>query len=205
MRKLLIATTNKGKAKEIIRLFTGIPAQCVHLGEISADSEILAAVESGSSLEENARIKAVHYAKATGLATVAEDAGLVIPVLGGWPGVHSARVAKTDSERIALALSHLKGKSGIERIARFESVATFFDPETGEIEIFKGVVEGFILDEPKGENGFGYDPIFYFPGFKKSFAELSPEEKNMISHRGQSFRALARWLKWSGWPATDMT
>jgi XTP/dITP diphosphohydrolase len=203
-RKFLIATTNAGKAREIARLFAGLPVRCVHLGEIDRDGEIPEAVEDGDTFEDNARIKAVHYAKATGLPTMAEDAGLEIPILDCWPGVMSARIAETDSERVALVLEKMKGKAGEEREARFVSVAAFYDPETDELETFEGIVQGTLLEEPRGENGFGYDPIFWHPGFGKTLAELTTEEKNLISHRGQSVRALARWLKWSGWPMEEL-
>ncbi len=197
--KLLIATTNAGKAREIAKIFDDLPIACVHLGEIDRDGKIPEAVEDGATFVENAVKKAEHYARACGFPTVAEDAGLEIPVLDGWPGVMSARVADTDSERVALALEKMKGKTGEDREARFVSVAAYYDPETGETKTFKGIVEGTLLEEPRGENGFGYDPIFLHPGYGRTMAELTTEEKNEVSHRGQSFREMARWLREYVW------
>jgi len=194
--KLLIATTNPGKAREIAALLADLPVECVHLGDIEPMPE---APEEGNTFEENARAKAEHYGQLSGLPTIAEDAGLEIPALDDWPGVQSARVAGTDSDRIALVLDRMKGKGGKFREARFVSLAAFYDPASGEVEMFRGVCQGTLLDEPRGKNGFGYDPIFWHPGYGRTLAELSTDEKNLISHRGQSFRALARWLSESDW------
>jgi XTP/dITP diphosphohydrolase len=191
--KILIATTNSGKAREISAILKDIPIKCINLGDPSL-GVLPEAPEDAETFEENAKGKALHYGNLTMLPTVAEDAGLQIPALDGWPGVYSARVAETDAERVALALNKLHGKVGDEREARFMSIAAFYDPSNGKMETFPGICQGFILDEPRGENGFGYDPIFWHPGYGKSLAELTTEEKNAVSHRGQSFRALAKWL-----------
>ncbi len=197
--KLLIATTNAGKAREIAAIFADLPLECIHLGEIDPSGEMPEAVEDGKTFEENAVIKALHYGELTRLSTVAEDAGLEVPALDGWPGVHSARVAESDRERVALVLDRMKGKTGDDREARFMSVAAFLNPGTRELKTFRGVLHGNLIDAPKGENGFGYDPIFWHSGYGKTLAELSTRDKNLISHRGQSFRALARWLKSYEW------
>ena len=198
-RKLLIATTNAGKAREIAKILHDLPIECLHLGEIDPEGMIHKAVEDGATFEENAIRKAEHYARASGLPTVAEDAGLEIPVLDGWPGVMSARVAETDTERVAIALEKMKGKSGEARLARFVSVVAFYNPETRETKTFRGFVEGTLAEEPRGVNGFGYDPIFLHPGYGRTMAELTTEEKNKVSHRGQSFREMARWLREYEW------
>jgi len=189
--KLLLATFNKGKAREIASLLGEVPVEIVYL---SSFPDIPEAAEISDTFEGNARAKAEHYGSLTGLYTVAEDAGLEIPALGGWPGVLSARVASTDADRIALVLDKMKGKKGHERGARFVSVAAFYAPNEGFMKTFLGVCQGFLTEEPRGESGFGYDPIFWHPGYGRTLAQLSTEEKNLVSHRGQSFRALGRWL-----------
>ncbi|MCK4721238.1 RdgB/HAM1 family non-canonical purine NTP pyrophosphatase [bacterium] len=191
--KLLIATTNEGKVREIQKLTLDLGVAIVHLGDPSLP-DIPEAVEDGETFAENALKKAMHYGTLSGLPTVAEDAGLEIPSLDNWPGVHSARVANTDEERVALALGKMKEIEGENRIGRFVSFVAFYNPSDQTSEFFKGIVEGEILEEPRGENGFGYDPIFYYPELKKTFAELTSEEKNSVSHRGQSFRKFAEWL-----------
>ena len=194
--KLLIATTNKGKAREIAVLLTGLPFDILHLGDFPAMPE---SPEDEDTFEGNAIQKARHYGLISKLPTVAEDAGLEIPVLDGWPGVFSSRVAATDKERIALVLERMRNHSGEAREARFVSVAAFFDPEKDFVKTFVGVCQGELIEEPRGENGFGYDPIFWHPGYGLTMAQLSVEEKSLVSHRGQSFRALSRWLKEYEW------
>jgi XTP/dITP diphosphohydrolase len=189
--KLLIATTNKGKTREIAVLLSGLPLDLLHLGDLPPMPE---SPEDSPTFEGNAIQKARHYGFLSSLPTVAEDAGLEIPVLDNWPGVFSSRVAPTDSARVALVLDRMKNHSGEAREARFVSVAAFFDPSKDLIKTFIGVCQGELTDEPHGENGFGYDPIFRHPGYGKTMAQLSVEEKSLVSHRGQSFRALARWL-----------
>lgn len=194
--KLLVATTNPGKAKEIIALLSELPVECVALGDLDPIPE---ASEEGKSFERIARAKAVHYGRHTKLPTVAEDAGLEIPVLDGWPGVESARVASTDEERIAKVVERVKAANGMFHEAAFVSVAAFYDPISGKVETFRGVCQGNLVTEPRGKNGFGYDPLFLHPGYGKTLAEVSVEEKNLVSHRGQSIRALVRRLKEYDW------
>ncbi|MCX6646847.1 MAG: RdgB/HAM1 family non-canonical purine NTP pyrophosphatase [bacterium] len=188
--KLLIATTNQGKVREIGKLISDLPITILHLGDPSIPS-MPESPEDGKTFEENAIQKAKHYGTLSKIPTVAEDAGLEIPSLNNWPGVNSARVADTDAKRVQLALQKLHGKSGEDRKGRFVSVVAFFDPENNRTEIFRGTVEGEILEEPRGHNGFGYDPIFYYPALGKTFAELTSEGKNAVSHRGKSFSAFA--------------
>jgi len=194
--RLLIATTNSGKAREIAAILAEVPVEPVYLGELPP---MPGAPEDRDTFEGNAIQKARHYGSLSGLATIAEDAGLEIPALEGWPGVYSSRVAPTDRERVALALERLAGRTGEDRDARFVSVAAFFDPEKDFIKTFFGVCQGQLIEEPRGDNGFGYDPIFWHPGYGRTLAQLSTEEKNLVSHRGQSFRALARYLKDYKW------
>lgn len=194
LMKLLIATTNQGKVREIKKLTSDLEIEIVHLADPILP-DMPEALEDGRTFAENALKKAMHYGDLSGLPTVAEDAGLEIPSLDNWPGVHSARVADSDEERVALALGKMKEIEGEDRIGRFVSVVAFYNPSDQTSEFFNGIVEGEILGEPRGENGFGYDPIFYYPEFGKTFAELTSEEKNSVSHRGQSFRKFVKWLR----------
>jgi XTP/dITP diphosphohydrolase len=194
--RLLIATTNAGKTREIASLLSGLPIDIIHLGDLPPMPE---SPEDSDTFEGNAIQKAHHYGLLSKIPTVAEDAGLEIPILDGWPGVYSSRVAPTDKERVALALERMSHHSGEAREARFVSVAAFFDPSKDFIKTFYGICQGELTMEPIGENGFGYDPIFWHPGYGRTLAQLSIEEKSLVSHRGQSFGALARWLKEYEW------
>lgn len=191
---ILIATTNKGKLREITELIGDVPVEFIDLSHPSLP-HMPEASEDGDTFEENAILKARYYGNLTNIPIIAEDAGLQIPVLDGWPGVRSSRVASTDEERVALVLGKMKGREGEDRLAMFVSVAVFFDPSDNNLETFLGVCQGSLIEEPRGHNGFGYDPIFYHPGYGRTMAEISTAEKNLVSHRGQSVRALARWLK----------
>jgi len=194
MPRLLIATTNQGKIAEYRFLFKGLPFELVS----PADSGISGEVEEGhDSMEENARHKAVFYACSSGLITVADDSGLEVDALGGEPGIHSARYAgegASDRDRIVYLLSKLGGIPWEERTARFRCVIAIAIPE-GILEVCEGECEGIIAFEAKGENGFGYDPIFYLPEFNKTMAELTLETKNRISHRARAAEKAYRVLK----------
>jgi len=160
-------------------------------------------VEDGTTFEENARKKAESYSAAAPLDVVlADDSGLEIDALGGAPGIHSARYAadepnaavtnSDDEANNARVLRELAGIPAEKRTARFVCVlAAARDGQT--LQTFRGTVEGFILEAPRGDNGFGYDPLFYFPQIGQTFAELSPEVKAQFSHRGEAFRAFLRW------------
>jgi XTP/dITP diphosphohydrolase len=152
--------------------------------------------ETGATFEENARLKALHYASHTGLWTVAEDSGLVIDALGGEPGVRSARFLRPDasySERFAEILRRLDAHPGQPRTARF--VAALACVSRGEV-LYEttGVVEGAIAQAPRGSNGFGYDPIFVYPPYGRTLAEVTVPEKMAVAHRGVAFRKFTRWL-----------
>ncbi len=191
---LLIATTNPGKAREIAALLDDLQTECIDLQHPNFP-DMPEAPEDCDTFEENAIQKVRHYGNLSNLPTITEDAGLTIPILDGWPGVHSARIAGTDAERIAMVLDRMKEHPNDDWLAMFVSVAAFYDPSSEKLETFHGVCQGVIVEEPKGENGFGYDPIFWHPGYGRTMAELTTDEKNEISHRGQSFRALAGWLR----------
>jgi XTP/dITP diphosphohydrolase len=185
MAKLLIATHNPGKAKEYQELLAGLPLELTHPAQEGLDIEV---AETGGSFAENAGLKATAYARASGLLTLADDSGLEVDALGGEPGTRSARYAgsgASDEERYRLLLEKLQKVPWEERTARFRCVIAVATPE-GQIHTAEGTCEGIITFEPKGEHGFGYDPVFYLPEYGKSMAELPPEIKNKISHRARA-------------------
>ena len=185
MPKLLIATTNRGKIAEYRYLFRGLPFELVTPADEGIDDKV---EEGHNSMAENAQQKAVFYARSSRLITVADDSGLEVDALGGEPGIHSARYAgkgASDRDRIVYLLDKLKEIPWEERTARFRCVIAVAAPG-GMLEMCEGECEGLIAFEAKGENGFGYDPIFYLPEFDKTMAELPLEIKNQISHRARA-------------------
>jgi XTP/dITP diphosphohydrolase len=152
--------------------------------------------EAANTFAENAMGKALHYSRFCEGPGMADDSGLVVPALGGAPGVHSARYAgpgASDADRIRKLLDAMRGKKGEERRARFVCVVAL--AERGEpLGVFSASAEGELLDAPRGESGFGYDPIFFFPDLGKTFAEITREEKNQHSHRGKAFRKALDFL-----------
>jgi XTP/dITP diphosphohydrolase len=189
---LLIATTNLGKLREIKEILAGLP---VVLRSISEWPEVAPPEETGRTFAENARLKALHYSVATGMPTVAEDSGLEIDALGGAPGVQSARFGGEQStypEKFTLIYDALARQPAAPRSARF--VAAIAVADGGRI-VFEttGTVEGEIAPAPRGDSGFGYDPIFYYPPFGSTFAEAG-DRKSSVSHRGSAFRHLRSWL-----------
>ncbi|MGQ9626505.1 MAG: XTP/dITP diphosphatase [Anaerolineae bacterium] len=192
--KLLIATRNPGKLREYKELLKDLPFEPTYLPEEGIDFEVQ---EAGQSFAENARLKASSYARASGLLTLADDSGLEVDALGGEPGVRSARYAGEnagDEERYWLLLKKLEGVSWERRTARFRCVLALATPE-GEIYLTEGVREGMIAFGPRGEYGFGYDPVFYMPEYGRTMAELLPEEKNRLSHRAQAVEKMKEILK----------
>jgi XTP/dITP diphosphohydrolase len=197
---VLFATTNPGKITEL-KGCLGYELKCLSLTDFD---EIVEIIEDGSTFAENAKKKASGYAKATGRWTIADDSGLVIDVLGGAPGVNSARfsgeklsgkdMTLIDHRNIAKVLELLKDVPKEKRTARFVCSLCLASPEKILLET-QGTLEGFITDKEIGVNGFGYDPIFYVPDFKKTVAQLSAEEKNSISHRGKAIRKLKPLLE----------
>lgn len=187
MVKLLLATNNQGKVREYRSLFSNLPYEVVTLAEQGITVEV---EEAGSSLEENARLKATTIVAQSHLLTLADDSGLEVDALGGEPGPLSHRYAgegASDADRVNYLLSRLKDVPREERAARFRCVIALALPD-GEVEFCHGECPGIIILEPCGEQGFGYDPIFYLPQLGKTMAELSLEEKNRVSHRGQAAR-----------------
>lgn len=191
MTKLLIATNNLHKLAEYKEIFAGLPLTLTSLrGEgIGLDPE-----ETGATFEDNAIIKALAFAQASDLLTLADDSGLEVDALGGEPGVYSARYENTAKdahvERYQIVLEKLAAKQipWAERAARFRCVVALAT-KTGLIGLAEGTVEGVIAYEARGEHGFGYDPIFFVPDFNQTLAQLPPAQKHSVSHRGRAARA----------------
>ena len=197
MRSLLLATRNPGKKLEIINLLWDIQPglRLVSLADVGVHEDV---EENGATFQENARLKADYYCRMTGLDTLGDDSGLEVMALGNRPGVLSARFAgegASDDARIAKLLAEMAAVQ--DRRARFVT-AVCLSRAGRPIRSFTGMVRGEILREKKGMNGFGYDPLFYFPPLKKTFAELTLEEKNRVSHRARALRRVARFIAGGG-------
>ncbi len=193
LKKLLLATNNRAKVREYRSLLRNLPLELVTLAE---EGISMVVSEVGKSLEENARLKAAALSSESQLVALADDSGLEVDALGGEPGPLSARYAgegASDKERTNYLLARLKGVPWEERSARFRCVIAVATPE-GRVEICSGECPGFITLEPRGKEGFGYDPIFYLPELDKTMAELSLESKNRVSHRGQAARKVSSVL-----------
>ncbi len=192
--KIVLATRNRGKIKEIKEMLPGV-------GVLTLDDfpGLAMPPETGRTFSENALSKAVFVAEKTGLPALADDSGLEVDALGGRPGVFSARYAgaeATDEENYLKLLGEMKGVATGERAARFRCVMALAFPDGNEKRsyTFDGALEGYIASEPRGKNGFGYDPVFYVPGMGKTAAELTLEEKNAISHRALALKKLKAFL-----------
>ena len=202
MNRILIATSNPGKLRD----FAGAAASYgIEIAPVPGFSSLPTVIEDGSTFEANARKKAEHYSRyIPGELVLADDSGLEVDALGGAPGVHSARYAaddplkaesNTDDEaNNARLIRELKQVPSDQRTGRFVCIiAAARDGET--LAVFRGTAEGVILDKSRGSNGFGYDPLFYFPQIQKTFAELNAEKKAQFSHRGAAFRAFLEWYR----------
>ena len=190
MRYLLLATNNKAKVREYRSLLQSLPFELVTLAERGITTVV---DEVGESLEENARLKASALASESKLVALADDSGLEVDILDGAPGRLSARYAgegASDQDRVSYLLAKLEGVPLEKRSARFRCVIAVATPG-GRVELCSGECAGLITFEPRGEQGFGYDPIFYLPELDRTMAELSLETKNQISHRGQAARKVA--------------
>lgn len=196
---LVIATRNPGKTREIRELLKDFPIAIKNLDDFGPIPE---AVEDGETFEENAYKKSSFTARVLGFPALSDDSGLVVDALDGRPGVYSARYGGenvTDGQRAAKLLEEMEGKS--HRTARFACVISVAVP-TGQALTYENQCEGLIAETPAGSNGFGYDPVFYYPPLEKTFAQLSPEEKNRVSHRGKAllelrseFDKVLEWIK----------
>ncbi len=199
--KLLIATRNEGKAREMRDLFTGLPFQLVFppeqfLERLPEEADL----ERGTSFAENAVAKARYFAKRSGLPTLAEDSGLEVDALGGAPGVFAARWAQMhgagegDAANNALLLERLAGVPDEGRSARYRCVVAFLETPLGKPQLVEATCEGRILAAPRGTGGFGYDPLFYSSDLEMAFAEAPAAAKHRVSHRGRAVRALVEVL-----------
>ena len=190
--KLLIATTNAGKLREIAGILNGVPVELVALDRYP---EVQEPDETGATFAENARLKALYYHQATGLPSVADDSGLEIAAMDGAPGVHSARWEGSDyAVKFRKIYERLEARGDRRSAARF--VCRVALAEAGRIVYeSEGIIDGRVADEPRGDQGFGYDPIFFFPPLGVTLAQLDPETKATVSHRGKAFNALRSYLE----------
>ena len=196
---LVIATTNQNKLKEFKEIFKDLDIEVRSLADFGPIPEI---VEDGATFDDNAYKKAHQTARILGLPTIADDSGLVVEALDGAPGVFSARYSgedATDDENVTKLLTELQGVEN--RKAQFQCVLSIAVP-SGPALTYEGNCDGVIIDERRGDNGFGYDPVFYFEEFDKTFAELTMEEKNRVSHRGKALsqvkneiQQIKKWLE----------
>jgi XTP/dITP diphosphohydrolase len=194
---LLLASSNPGKLLEYTAMAASHPVGlAIDIALLPGCGQFPKFDESAPTFAENAAGKARHYSQFSQQPVFADDSGLVVPALGGAPGVHSARYAgphASDAERIGKLLRELRTQSGADRSGRFVCVIAL--AERGQVlGVFSAAAEGEIPDQPRGEGGFGYDPVFYFPPLSKTFAEITGEEKNLYSHRGKAFRKLQEFL-----------
>ena len=198
MQKILIATHNAGKLREFSSMFARTPYELVSLSDVGIVVDV---DETGATYFENANLKAVTYAKLSGLPTLADDSGLEVDGLNGEPGVRSARYAgedATDDDRIAFLLQKLNNIPKDRWTARFRCVIALTRPDS-RVELYEGLCEGVITDRPRGASGFGYDPLFYIPEMNRTMAELSFDEKNRVSHRGRASQSVIATLRGRDW------
>lgn len=193
-KKMIFATGNQGKIKEIKAILGDIGEEILSMKEAGIDIDI---VEDGNSFEENAIIKARAVMERTGQLVLADDSGLEVDALGGEPGIYSARYLGEDTSyeiKNRNIIERLEGVEGEARSARFVCVIAAAFPD-GEVVTTRGTIEGVIAKEPAGENGFGYDPIVYVPEYKMTTGQMEPEAKNAISHRGKALCAMKKILE----------
>lgn len=192
MKQIILATNNQNKLREISQMLSPLGIQVLSQSQAGVQLDV---EETGTSFAENAELKARAFYEKTGMPVLADDSGLAVDALNGAPGVYSHRYAgehATDADRCAKLLEELSGVPEAQRTARFLCAMCYIDP-TGTAHSFLGKVEGTIGTEPEGENGFGYDPVFRYQG--KSFAVLTAEEKNAVSHRADALRQVYDYLE----------
>ena len=199
MMKVVLASKNAHKLQEISKITEKFDMELVLESQVGVDIDV---EETGSTFEENSFIKAEAVMKATGLPALADDSGIAVDALNGEPGIYSARYgfdpSLDDWDRLELLLKNTEQVPDGSRQAQFVCVITLVTPE-GQVIQARGEAHGELLWQPAGEGGFGYDPIFYYPPLGKSFAELSPEEKNQVSHRAQALKLFYEKLKEAGY------
>lgn len=192
MEKLLVATNNRGKVRELSEIFVDLKDALLIPADLGLTLDV---AETGQTYTENARLKAVAFAQASGLSAIGDDSGLEVEALSGAPGLYSARYAgsgASDADRRA-KLRHALRRVAAPRPARFCCVLAVAQPN-GEVQVFEGACAGEIILEERGSNGFGYDPIFYLPEYQRTMAELPSEVKNRISHRARAALAALPYL-----------
>ena len=197
--KVVLASKNKHKLEEISKITEKFDMELVLESELGVDVDV---EETGSTFEENSFLKAEAVMKATGLPALADDSGIAVDALNGEPGIYSARYgfdeSLDDRGRLNLLLKNTENVPDDKRQAKFVCVITLVTPQGQTIQA-RGEVHGMLLRAPAGENGFGYDPIFYYPPFGKSLAQVSPEEKNRVSHRANALKVFYEKLKEAGY------
>ena len=197
--KVVLASKNKHKLVEISKITEQFDMELVLQSELGVDIDV---EETGTTFEENSYIKAEAVMKATGLPALADDSGIAVDALNGEPGIYSARYGFDESlddwGRLQLLLKNTEHVPDGQRQAQFVSVITMVSPDGSVIQA-RGEIHGELLRAPVGENGFGYDPIFYYPPYGKSTAEMSAEEKNEVSHRGNALKVFYEKLKEAGY------
>ena len=196
VHQLLIATGNSGKVREYAELLSGISFELVSLKDLGITHEV---DETGETFEENAWLKASEYAALSGLLTLADDSGLEVDALGGDPGVRSARyggdACQGDEDRVNLLLKNLEDVPWDKRTARFRCVIAVVESGGTAVTQAKGSVDGMIQYSPQGNDGFGYDPVFFIPSHYRTLAQISLAEKNQLSHRGNAAKIVVESLK----------
>ena len=197
--KVVLASKNKHKLEEISKITEKFDMELVLESELGVDIDV---EETGSTFEENSFLKAEAVMKATGLPALADDSGIAVDALNGEPGIYSARYgfdeSLDDRGRLNLLLKNTENVPDDKRQAKFVCVITLVTPQGQTIQA-RGEVHGMLLRAPAGENGFGYDPIFYYPPFGKSLAQVSPEEKNRVSHRANALKVFYEKLEEAGY------
>ena len=197
--KVVLASKNKHKLEEISKITEKFDMELVLQSELGVDIDV---DETGTTFEENSFLKAEAVMKATGLPALADDSGIAVDALNGEPGIYSARYGFDDTlddwGRLQLLLKNTEHVPDGERQAKFVAVITMITPDGKTIQA-RGEIHGELLRDPVGENGFGYDPIFYYPPYGKSTAEMSPEEKNQVSHRANALKVFYEKLKEAGY------
>ena len=192
---VVIATRNTGKMNEMRKMLFNTSFSAFSLDEVSVLEEV---EETGTSFEENAMLKAKTYGKWSGKLTIADDSGIEVDALGGAPGIYSARYGgdgKDDQDRNKLLLENVEGIPEHQLTARFRCVVALWNPIDNTIVTFDGKIEGKITRNVRGENGFGYDPLFFFPEKNKTLAELTLIEKERVSHRGEAMRKALAYME----------
>ena len=188
MSKLCVATTNRGKQHELAVLLSTWPGTLVTPQDVGLDLDVK---ETGASFAENAALKAVAFAQAAGMPALADDSGLEVDALGGAPGIYTARYAgpgASDEDRYRKLLGELRDVPWAQRTARFRCAVALAHPD-GRVDVAEGTCEGIVAYEPRGDNGFGYDPVFYLPAYERTMAQLPSEIKNTFSHRARALQA----------------